>query len=69
MKELESYIRLLKLDPDAKYMLIVSRDSGLSYEDLCSLKLADQFVDEILFIQGNVHELVRHVQITKKEKK
>lgn len=65
-EDVEKYLRVLKLDPAAKYMLIVSKDSGLHGEDLERLKLSDQFLDEILLIEGDVVRMVEHIQITKK---
>ena len=66
-RNIEQYIKVLKIDPKAKYMLIVSSSSGLSREDLVRLKLNDNFQDEILLVHGNPNKLIRQIKITKKQ--
>ena len=63
-EDIEKYVKVIELRPEAKYILIVSRDSGLRAEDLQKLKLNDQFLDEMLLIEGNPNEVIRVVERT-----
>jgi|GEM_PF-4989569 hypothetical protein len=67
-EDVEKYVKVLKLDPEAKYMLVISKDSGLTPEDCQQLKLDSTFIDEMLMIEGNPYESIRQIEITKGNK-
>lgn len=64
-KDIEKYIKVIKLDPNAKYILCVSKDSGISLSELCRVKLNEQFLDEVFLLEGNLDQVIKVIPTTK----
>ncbi len=65
VKDAEQYIKVLRLSPDSKYLLVISTDSGLTPKDVQKLRLNDSFLDEIIFVRGNLDQVIRALPTTK----
>lgn len=64
-EDIEQYIKVLTVDPNSKYILFISRLSGLRKAEVAQLKLNENFIDEILLVDGNVNDVVVSIPITK----
>ncbi len=58
-EDIEQYVKVIEIKPDSKYMLVVSLDSGMSAENMASLKLPDNFTEQSLLLRGNINDVIK----------
>lgn len=69
LKDIQEYVTTLKLDPNSRNMLVISRDSGITKADLAKLKKVEGLVDTMLLVEGDVRGVTTVLPLEKNDAK
>lgn len=65
LEEIENYIKVIEINPNSRYVLVVSRASGLSPRDLQTIQLDEKFIDTIMLVSGRPNDVIESFPLTK----
>jgi len=65
-REITNFIEAIEVNPNSKYLLVISKRSGLRPVEVAKIKLNESFLDTIVMVDGNPRDGIISIPITKK---